>query len=884
MPGINVDFLNSLSPNALKLLARIPVENPNPILIIGFDGILNYANNAFLSLADFSHFKIGGAITGPLQLALEEAVKSGKTIEKELACGEQFFIFTITPVPDTNCSFIYGRDITGLKIQELNLRQMALIAEETYNSVVITDPEGRIVWVNKSFTRLTGYGPDEVIGKIPGEFLQGPETDPATVKRLADALVRQESIEAEIVNYSKDGNRYWVNLQIQPIFNSKGILENYISIQKDITTEHLLREEIAESELELRTILNSALDGVIIIDDQSLVKAWTPRCVEIFGYLPEEVLEKPIGPLIVPERMREAHLTGMRRYISTGIPKILNQRIEITGIRKNGEEFPVELTVVPVRRKQKTLFCAFVRDISYPKGNEEKLISTTSRLTALISNLKSGVLVEDENRCIALTNKEFCRLFEIPAAPDQLLGFDCNLSAQQSKEMFADPEGFIQKIDQILANQEIVLDEELLLADGRIFERDYIPIISGGTFLGNLWQYRDITPRKKNQARLEHAMKEAERANLAKSNFLANMSHEIRTPLNAVYGIIRLLSDAPHLPEQEDLHNRLLTSSENLLTIINDILDFSKIEAGLLTLEKNPFNLSDLIGQIAASYGLKASEKSIELRYYIDKTISKYLIGDKVRIGQVLANLVSNAIKFTEKGYIEINCKLLAEEGGSDRIYFSIRDTGIGIDDSRLDKIFESYQQEDISTTRQYGGTGLGLSISRQLVEMMGGNLKVISTKGQGSTFYFTLKFQMGSDIEEEKHQESLIDQEKLRGIKVLVVEDNEMNQFVAKSILKKWNVEVFLAHNGKAAVDFLTSQTCDIVLMDKQMPLMNGVEATRIIRQDLGLEIPIIALTADAVIEMVEECIDAGMNDYVTKPFEPSVLFNKIAKVLGRL
>lgn len=869
----------------LKILARIPAENPNPVMRIGFDGTLLYANRTFYSLNCFSRERIGSKVGFSLKEPVDRAVQYGHAIDTEVQDGDRVFLFSLMPVPDTGSVFLYGRDITLRKQAEHELHQMALIARETDNSVIITDPQGRVQWVNQGFVKLTGYSLEEVLGKVPGSILQGPETDQAAVGRMAEAVRKRLSIEQDVINYSKSGIPYWIRIQIQPIFGDSGELKNFISIQKNITSEKLLEQEIKDNELKLRLILESALDGVIVIDDQSLVLTWTRQTEHIFGFTAEEVTGQPLGKFIVPERLREAHLEGMRRYLSTGVPRILNQRIEIPGIRKNGEEFPLELTIIPIRTAGKVVFCAFTRDISERIQTQTKFETSTSRLSSLISNLNAGVLVEDETRMIALINNQFCSMFGIPVDPSFLIGTDCSQSAEQSKHLFKDPDHFVARIDEILLRHELSLNEELELADGRIFERDYIPVFAGGVFLGNLWQYRDITVRKQNERLLELARIAAEESNRAKSTFLANMSHEIRTPMNAVYGIVRLLTEAPHLPEQDDLHQRLIASSGSLLTIINDILDFSKIEAGLLTLEKIPFSIADVFKRITGSMEIKASQKSLRLVTFLDPNITKVLEGDPGRIGQILLNLVGNAIKFTSQGFVEVSCKLVAEDSESNTLDFSVVDTGIGIDQSRIRKIFESYEQEETSTTRQYGGTGLGLSISRELVELMGGKLSVESEKSKGSRFHFTLKLMRSSDVSYlDRGKEIVIDTEKLRGRKVLIVEDNDMNQFVARTILKKWNMEVFQARNGQIAIDFLSSHDCDIVLMDKQMPVMGGLEATRHIRETLKSRIPIIALTADAVIEMVQECLAAGMDDYVTKPFEPAALYGKIVGLIDRV
>jgi PAS domain S-box-containing protein len=871
-----------MSKEDLLLLSRIPNENPNPILRIGFNGTLLWANDAFYKLDCFKDERVGQPVSQSLNGPVMEVVESLLSMDTEIFDGDKVFLFNLVPVPDIENVFLYGRDITIRRNAEKELRQMALIARETDNAVVITDPDGCVQWINQGFEKLTGYSFHEVNGKIPGQLLQGPDTDPQAIINLSEALKNQHSIEQDVINYTKSGIPYWVHLQIQPVFDPTGKLVNFISIQKNVSSEKLLQQEIKDSEQRLRMILESALDGVIIIDDQSLVLTWTRQSEVIFGWTAEEVIGKPLGNFIVPERMRDQHMAGMKRYLSTGIPRILNQRIEITGKNKSGAELSIELTITPIKKDDKLVFSAFIRDISKAKEALNNLKSMTSRLSALISTLNSGILVEDENRNIALINQLFCDMFGIPVNPEFLIGTDCTNSAEQSKNLFENPEKFINRIDELLSIREISLNEEIMLADGRFFERDYIPVISGGTFLGNLWQYKDITQRKKNDKILEQSKIAAEEANRAKSSFLANMSHEIRTPMNAIHGIIRLLSEAPQLPEQADLHQRLLDSSESMLAIINDILDFSKIEAGLMSLETTPFGLAQIFKRLSGPMDVKARQKSLTLIHSIDERIAPVLKGDPTRLNQVLLNLVNNSIKFTEKGSITLSAKLVSSSESGNTIEFSVADTGIGIDKDRLDIIFQSFEQESVSTTRQFGGTGLGLSISRQLVELMGGELKVESKKYLGSRFYFSLNLETDSASSiSSSDKKVVIDFEKLRGRKVLIVEDNEMNQFVAKSILKMWNMDIYQARNGQKAIVLLTEQTYDIILMDKQMPVMDGVESTRYIREVLKSDIPIIALTADAQLEKVQECLAAGMNDYITKPFEPEILFSKIVKLL---
>jgi signal transduction histidine kinase/DNA-binding NarL/FixJ family response regulator/putative methionine-R-sulfoxide reductase with GAF domain len=517
------------------------------------------------------------------------------------------------------------------------------------------------------------------------------------------------------------------------------------------------------------------------------------------------------------------------------------------------------------------------------KMAHDHMVAISVRLETLIKNLQSGILVEDQNRKIALINKTFCNMFGIPVDPDLLHGADCSDSAEQSKGMFTDPGMFVNRIGEILNRKKPVTGEELELKDGRIFERDYIPIFLNDKFLGNLWQYRDITTRVMTEKDLRKATLEARSATVAKSTFLANMSHEIRTPLNAVIGLSRLMRDTQLNPDQATLNDKLLISGENLLNIINEILDFSKIEAGRVEIENIPFNLKDLLDKVYSFLSHVAEEKTITLNASMDSPFPKATIGDPVRLQQVLINLVNNAIKFTSDGCVDLSCKLLTESNDRATFLIAVSDTGIGISEDNLQNIFEKFKQEDESVTRVYGGTGLGLAISRQLVNLMGGELRVESEKGKGSRFFFTLEFgTTDAAVLSELNQKIYLDPETLRGKTILVVEDNEFNQFIARSILSKWNTQPDLASNGKEAVEMVRQKTYDIILMDMQMPVMDGLTATRIIRKELQVNTPIIALTAFATKDAIDKALESGMNGYLTKPFEEETLYSHLLSSFG--
>jgi signal transduction histidine kinase/DNA-binding response OmpR family regulator/putative methionine-R-sulfoxide reductase with GAF domain len=517
------------------------------------------------------------------------------------------------------------------------------------------------------------------------------------------------------------------------------------------------------------------------------------------------------------------------------------------------------------------------------KKENEKLAAITIRLETLIKYLRSGILVEDAGRNIALINSAFCDMFSIPADPAELAGTSCSDSAEQSKHLFTDPDNFTSRIDQMLSERQPVTGEELSLADGRIFERDYIPIFLHHEFLGNLWHYRDITHRVNTANELRKAMEEAHRATNAKSLFLANMSHEIRTPLNAVIGLSRLMHDTKLNAEQLELNNKVIISGENLLGIINEILDFSKIEAGKIELEAIPFRPEELLERVVSSMSHAAGQKSLRLLLNNPDLSGMTLIGDPIRLQQVFINLVNNAVKFTEEGDITISSRKISGDDATASILFSVTDTGIGISEENLHHIFQTFSQEDESTTRRYGGTGLGLAISRQLVALMGGDLRVSSEKGKGSTFYFTLEFQLShQEIIAATRRKVAITPGILKGKSILVVEDNDFNQFIARSILLKWGATIEVAGHGKEAIEQMRNNRFDLVLMDMQMPHMDGTTATRIIRNELRNDVPIIALTAYATREAIDQALSSGMNDYLTKPFDEEVLFIKVVTACG--
>ncbi|HTD99921.1 MAG TPA: ATP-binding protein [Mucilaginibacter sp.] len=385
----------------------------------------------------------------------------------------------------------------------------------------------------------------------------------------------------------------------------------------------------------------------------------------------------------------------------------------------------------------------------------------------------------------------------------------------------------------------------------------------------------------------EKAIEKAEKSSQAKSEFLSTMSHEIRTPLNAVIGMSNLLMMGNPRPDQKENLDILKFSANNLLALVNDVLDFNKIESGKVVFESIKFDMVDMLQNICGGQMLKAGEKGLEFKLEIEECVkSKIVYGDPTRLAQIIFNLISNAIKFTHEGTVWVKVNCLEDRHNTVNVNFTVKDTGIGIEKENLDAIFEPFTQESITTTRQYGGTGLGLAIVKRLLELQGLQMSVISQPGQGSEFSFHMEFAVSTEtVAEQAEKQPLTgNMDSLGGMRVLIAEDNLVNVMLMKKLFSKWGITPTIAENGERAIEMVQYGNFDIILMDLQMPILNGFDAAieiRKMRDPKKANIPIIALTASALFDIKERVFSSGMNDYVSKPFKPEELREKMQSLV---
>jgi len=669
-------------------------------------------------------------------------------------------------------------DITEQKTAHQEAELFMLLAENAQDGLVITDADGKIEWVNPAFVQMTGYAMSEMIGRKPGSFLQGPDTNPETVKMIRASLLQHKIIDTEIVNYTKNGRSYWIDLFITPLKNDRGEVEKFVAIQRDITEQKLYEDNLkniidqktkdlqnTNDRLEteqhrIKAIMNHVAEGLIVIDKTGSIISFNRGAEQIFGYKTDQVIGENVK-ILMHDDLKNKHDGYIQHHLETGENKIIGRGREVIGRTIDGRTVPISLSITRLDIEDDTFF-----------------IGTT----------------------------------------------------------------------------------------------------------------RDITDEKHKQASLEQAIDDAEKANKAKDDFLANMSHELRTPLNSIMGLTNILKQKDYAENDKKSLATISNASESLLRTVNDILDLSKIEAGKVVLEDSDFDVKEFIDNIAAHIKPLSDKKGLEFKGNYSQIQKQYCRADNYRIERILLNILTNAIKYTDAGYVRFDCEMITGDDGHLSMRAVVEDTGIGIPEHKIDQVFEKFTQSDETIERRYGGTGLGLSITKHLVDMMGGEIKVSSQEDIGSTFEVTLPLlpaQKDSAVEKQGEndgagQQSRLNAKTIDQARILIAEDNEFNIVFIEELLRDLGCHSFkTVLNGKECVEEMKLNSYDLVLMDCHMPTMNGFQAADQIRE-FNTETPIIAVTADLRLETKLLCDKAGINGYLDKPINQNAFIETVAQFLA--
>ncbi|MEZ5543053.1 MAG: PAS domain S-box protein [Pseudomonadota bacterium] len=677
-------------------------------------------------------------------------------------------------------------------------------------------------------------------------------------------------------------------------------LINHSTFLAGIAIEHHLAESaLLTSEQKLLTILDSVdayiylkdADGKYLFANRAVRELWQVEMREILGYGDEKFFDAATTEQI---RGNDKQVLKQGKTI---------RKEETNTVVRTGKRAIYLSTKLPLCRKDGSIYalCGISTDITSLKETEAALRRSHSLLTATLESTADGILVVDGNGRVTSYNRKFLELWRIPenlaASGDdfRLLRFVLN--------QLEDPEAFMAKVNELYHSPAASSWDELYFRDGRVYERYSMPMHMEDAVDGRVWSFRDITQRRQAEIELERhrhqlegliaertselaaAKEAAETANIAKSAFLANMSHEIRTPLNAITGMAYLIKRQGLTPRQNEQMNKLEKASRHLAEVINTILDLSKIEAGKFELAEDDMSLEALAANVRSILHDQLLTKGLEC--VLDLPADLPLVrGDATRLQQAILNYATNAIKYTDSGRILLRIRVEEETDQDALVRFEVKDTGIGISPDVLSRLFAPFEQADNTLTRQYGGTGLGLAITRKIAQLMGGEVGVTSTSSQGSTFWFTARLSKATaaspvpaGITVISDAEAVLQRDHA-GLRILLVEDEPVNKEVVTFCLKGVGLQVDVAEDGIEAVAKCSATDYDMILMDMQMPRMNGLEATRAIRGMPWHEhTPILAITANAFAEDRTRCLDAGMDDFLSKPVDPGRLYALLQK-----
>lgn len=763
------------------------------------------------------------------------------------------------------------------------------------DGVVATDLTGRIIFMNGSAELITGWQAAEAVDRDFGDVLKlyNVETDGPEPSPIFRALQAKTTIglHAGTVLQAKDGSQKYLSASCAPIGQTDGGFCGVAAVFRDVTRYRLLEQKCRNEEANLRTIFDAAPVGMLIMDEATTIIQINETALKYLGRDRGSVIGKKYGDGICCKGSTEDERgcgfgaticanCELRRAVSLAFEGLttVDAEYERTFIRAGREQtfwFRVSVTTIIVGDVTRAVVA--LADITAQKRKEIAVAQSRNFYLRIFESFPTIIWKSDFTGNIEYINNAWLEFTMQPIK--QALG-----------------RGWLQHIhpdDRKLAlanGREEAPDSEIRLLH-RSGQYRWLYCVSrlyhdiDGTPEGYIGMAFDITDRKTAEQALERAKEEAEAAAKAKSEFLANMSHEIRTPINGLMGMIDLTLSTELNDEQKENLETAKTSAKSLLLIINDILDFSKLEAGKLAIDEAAFDIRDFIDGLMKAHSPAAARKGLKLHAAVARDVPRAVTGAASRIRQVLDNLIANGIKFTERGSVVLSVKATALTAEAVEVAFAVADTGIGIAAGDMDKLFKAFSQVDGSITRRFGGTGLGLVISQHLVEIMGGKIVVESEKDRGSTFAFALRFKTAAVAAGKARPEKAVFRAS-RPLKILLVEDDAVGRQVATGMLGKLGHGVEAAKNGAEALAMLASSKYDVILMDIQMPVMDGSEATKRIRAAevrTRDHVPIIALTAHALAGDRERFLAEGMDGYIAKPVQIAELFRQLEALAGR-
>ena len=765
---------------------------------------------------------------------------------------------------------IQGRDRAERLARSMtaDLSRLAAVVKHSSNAVVITNPEGIITWVNAGFERITGFSAQDALGHKPGALLQCEATDRHTIAQIRQALEQVSAFKGSILNQTKDGRRYWIELEIQPLRDAGGVLQGFMAIESDITAQRQSQERM-EAALRDSEALLSAMNLHAIIstaDRTGAIIDLNDAFCDISGYSREELMGK--NHRIVNSGVHPAGFwADMWKTIATGMP----WRGEICNRAKEGHLYWVDTFIAPFIGDDGQIdkYISIRTDTTASKQAQDQVLRSTELLRGSIEAIDEAFVLYDPQDRLVLCNEKYREIYAEVAhlmVPGARFEDIIRHGAEHGQYLAA-----VGRIDEWVAERvaaHLSGNTTLVqrLANGRTLR-----IIERKLPDGHIVGFRiDITE-------LTQATEAAQYASQSKSQFLANMSHEIRTPMNAILGMLTLLQKTALTPKQADYAAKSDGAARALLGLINEILDFSKIEAGKMTLDPHPFGMDQLLRDLSVLLSSSAGAKPVEVLYDIDTAMPRQLVGDAMRLQQVLLNLGSNAIKFTPEGNVVLSMKVMRQTQDAVTLQISMQDSGIGIAPENQARIFNGFTQAESSTTRRFGGTGLGVAISQRFVALMGGELELQSALGQGSRFYFTITLALAQEPSEPSNPPPGHATPALHGpMRALMVDDNP----IAREVLEQmglslgWTVDV--VQSGAQALELLQSNasvgiTYQVVFVDWQMPGMDGWQTSQAIH---GLHaigaVPVIVMVTAHGREMLAQRTDAEhalLDGFLVKP-----------------